>query len=298
MDSMAKAPSLTVSAVIPVHNGQDFLAEAIRSVLAQTRPVVECIVVDDGSTDATADIAQEFGDRVTLVRQPERKGVAAARNHGSSIASGDLVAFLDHDDVWLETKLERQLHSFDDPAVTLALCAMQVVDRGGEAIETKRLAADERLLGGMLLFDGTETVSCSSTGIVRRDSFLAMGGFDEQLSMSADWDLLVRVLLESKIGYVDEPLVLYRVHETNMSRRIGVMEADMQHAFGKTFAHPALPADLRRRRGEAYGHLYRMLSGSYRDQRQLGRAARALAVALRHHPPLALELVRRPPRMR
>ena len=280
--------------MIPVHNGEAYVAEAIRSVLGQTRPVLECIVIDDGSTDATAETVRQFAG-VTYIRQ-EQAGVSAARNHGARVARGDLVAFLDHDDVWEPTKIERQAANFGDPAAFLCMCGHTVIDADGAALETRRMGPVDRLLGGLLLFDGTPTLSCSSTGVARRERLLAMGGFDEGLSISADWDFLIRALLEGKVVYVDEPLVRYRVHGSNMSRKLGAMETDMRQVFDKAFAHPALPEDLRRRRREAYGRMYRMLAGSYRDAGELRPAARTFVAAVRHDPRVAVELVGRPRR--
>jgi glycosyltransferase involved in cell wall biosynthesis len=279
----------SVSAVIPVHNGEDYVAQAVRSVLAQTFPVHECIVVDDGSSDGTAGILSSFGDDIRVIRQ-RQSGVSSARNRGAEEAGGDLVAFLDHDDEWLPAKLERQLATMG-PGDTMAVCALQVIDAAGNAMEVKRLGAPDRLVTGMLLFDGTPTLSCSSTGVVRREPFLAMGGFDPALSMSADWDLLLRTLLEGSLAYVDEPLVRYRVHGANMSRHVDVMERDMRRAYGKAFAHPALDTPIRARRGEAYGRLYRMLAGSYRDAHEPIQAVRAGLRALRHHPALLRDLL-------
>jgi glycosyltransferase involved in cell wall biosynthesis len=281
-----------VSAVIPVYNGAAYVAEGIRSALNQTRPPIECLVIDDGSTDATADIVRQFGDEVVYVRQ-DRGGVSAARNRGAKLARGELVGFLDHDDVWLPAKLERQVDALGRQDAAMALCGMRVVDDGGSALGTRRLQARDDLLTGMLMFDGTETVSCSSTGLVRRAAFLAIGGFDPNLSVSADWDLLLRTLLGGPVAYVDEPLVAYRVHDANMSRNVGAMERDMIHAFAKAFADERLPASLRARERRAYGRLYRMLAGSYRDSGEGKAALRALAISLRHDPLIALELVRR-----
>src|SRR5947209_9383646 len=98
MTSMTTPTS--VSVVIPVFNGARFLAGAIRSVLGQSHRPIECIVVDDGSTDATPETVHEFGRDVTYVRQ-HRAGVSVARNHGMALARGHLIAFLDHDDAWL-----------------------------------------------------------------------------------------------------------------------------------------------------------------------------------------------------
>ena len=291
------APPPTVSAVIPVHNGEAYVADAIDSVLAQTHTAIECVVIDDGSTDATRDAVAAFGDAVTYVRQAH-SGVSAARNRGTALAQGELVAFLDHDDTWLPDKLALQVEAMQTGRPTMVMCAIAMVDASGARLGTKRLRTRSDLVTGMILFDGTETVSCSSTGLLSRRELLAMGGFDPALAMSADWDLLLRVLLEGRLDYVDEPLVLYRVHDSNMSRSVGAMGRDMNHAFAKAFAHPKLPEVLRAKRRLAYSRLYRMLSGTYRDSGEQMQALRTLTIALRYHPRLALELIRRPPRGR
>jgi glycosyltransferase involved in cell wall biosynthesis len=282
---------VAVSAVIPVHNGADYVAEAIRSTLSQTRPPIECLIIDDGSTDATAEVVREFGNDVTHIRH-EREGVSAARNRGARLARGGLIGFLDHDDVWLPTKLERQVQALEDQGSTLALCAVRVIDEHGRTLRTHGLSIDEDLLTGMLMFNSRETVSCSSAGLMRRQEFLRMGGFDPILSVSADWDLLLRTLLVGRVAYVDEALVRYRVHATNMSRDIATMERDMTYAFAKAYADPRLPAALQARKRQSYGRLYRMLAGSYLTAAEHSAATRALGRALRHDPRLARELLR------
>ena len=97
-----------VSAIIPAYNADSFIREAVDSALGQTHTDVEVIVVDDSSTDDTASVLQSYGERIIVHRQPNG-GVAAARNAGARLASGRWVAFLDADDVWLPTKIERQL---------------------------------------------------------------------------------------------------------------------------------------------------------------------------------------------
>jgi glycosyltransferase involved in cell wall biosynthesis len=279
----------SVSAVIPVHNGHEFVAHAVRSVLNQTAPALECIVVDDGSTDATWEILRAFGNEIRVMHQPQ-SGVSTARNRGAEAARGDLVAFLDHDDEWLPAKTERQLDTLG-VGDTMIMCALQVIDAHGAAGEIKRLGPIDRLIEGMLMFDGTPVPSCSSSGMVRRDALLQMGGFDPALSMSADWDLLLRVLLTSRLAYVDEPLVRYRVHGGNMSRHVDLMERDMVYAFGKAFAGAGLPASLRARRKNAYGRLYRMLAGSYAGVGERRRAVAAGLKAVRHDPGSVPEII-------
>jgi glycosyltransferase involved in cell wall biosynthesis len=282
-----------VSTVVPVHNGSAYVAEAIESILSQTRTPIECLVIDDGSTDETREVVRRFGREVTYVAQ-ERSGVSSARNRGATLARGALVAFLDHDDVWLPTKLERQVEALAGADATMCLCTVDVVDGDGTHLRTQRLRAREDLLTGMLTFDGTETVSCSSTGLMRREQLLNLGGFDPDLSVSADWDLLFRMALAGDVAYVDEPLVRYRVHGANMSRDIAAMQRDMTRAFAKAFADPRLPPALLARERYAYARLYRMLAGSYAGSGRATAAVRTLAVALRHDPKIARELLRRP----
>lgn len=282
----------TVSAVIPVHNGECYLGDAIRSALDQSHPAIECLVIDDGSIDGTADVVREFGRDVTYVRKPQG-GVATARNEGARRSRGEFVAFLDHDDQWLPLKLERQLEALDAQDAGMALCGMSIVGEAGQDLGTLRLHTPSDLVTGMLTLDGTQTVSCSSTGLVRRQEFLAIGGFDPALSMSADWDLLLRTVLGGEIAYVDEPLVIYRVHDANMSHNVKLMERDMRYAFAKAFGDPRLSDAMRRRKRYAYGRLYRMLAGSYRDTGRRIDALRTLLAAVCYEPGIAIELVRK-----
>ena len=100
--------TLSVSVIIPVYNGGKFLAEAINSILSQKHSPIEIIVIDDGSTDNTSEVAMSYGNRVHYVYQ-ENKGAPAARNHGLRLASGNIIASLDADDIWAENKLKKQL---------------------------------------------------------------------------------------------------------------------------------------------------------------------------------------------
>jgi len=114
-----------VSVIIPVFNGELYLAEALESVLAQTHRPFEIIVVDDGSTDGTAAVAQRFGAAVRYDPRPNG-GAAAARNRGIELAAGDFLAFLDADDVWVDDKLANQMQAFaDDPALEIVFGEVQ-----------------------------------------------------------------------------------------------------------------------------------------------------------------------------
>jgi len=122
---------MLVTAVIPAFNADRFVVEAIESVLGQTHSQVECIVVDDGSTDRTAEVVQRYGERVRLLRQ-RNAGVSVARNIGAAAGSGGFVAFLDADDRWHPAKLERQLARLQGAtAQTMAVCAVRAIDETG-----------------------------------------------------------------------------------------------------------------------------------------------------------------------
>lgn len=290
-------PEPQVTVVIPVHNGEQYVAEAVSSVLAQRDLVVECIVVDDGSTDRTPEILARFGAAIRYVRV-SRAGVSSARNHGVSLARGRFVAFLDHDDYWMQDKLARQLYVMRASEADMVLCAMRILDsRHGSAPwadqQILRLSVKTDLVSGMLLFDGTELVSCSSTALVRRDVLLELDGFDPLLSASADWDLVLRFALERTVEYVDEPLVVYRVHDTNMSRSTPTIERDMMRAYAKAFAHPNLAPALAARRRLAYARLEWMLAGSYLQTGSVRRFALAIAKGIAAHPSFSGRLVAR-----
>ena len=118
-----------VSAVIAVRNGEEFVAESVESVLSQTWSRIECVVVDDGSDDATTSVVSAFeDDRVRLVRQPH-SGVSTARNRGIKEGRGDLIAFLDADDVWRPAKIARQVEAFrEHPGAGMVVTGYQIVD--------------------------------------------------------------------------------------------------------------------------------------------------------------------------
>jgi glycosyltransferase involved in cell wall biosynthesis len=275
---------MLVTAVIPAFNAERFVAEAIESVLGQTHRAVECIVVDDGSTDRTAKVVERYGERVRLVRQ-RNAGVSAARNNGAAACSGSFIAFLDADDRWHPAKLEQQLAALRSAtAQTMAVCAVRAIDEAGGPLGERTWHCPSGLLHGLVMFDGARTISCSSTSLIPRTLFESIGGFERQLSMSADLDLLIRIARRGEVVIMNEPLADYRVHVGSMSRDVALMERDMLLVFERLFrGHDALQWSARERR-RAYANLHRMLAGSYLKAGEPGRFLRHAAASARRDP--------------
>ena len=270
----------SVGAIIPAHNAAAFVRDAIESVLAQSRPVVDCVVVDDGSTDGTAAAAEAFGPPVRLVRQ-ENRGVSAARNRGAADADGALLAFLDADDRWLPDRLKLGVEALDrDTAAEAVVCATRVVDGQGQPLEV--IVPDPAATVEDMLLCRASVVSASSNLLIRRRAFDEVGGFDERLSTSADWALTFRLLERGTLLSLPQPLVEYRRHGSNMSADVSLFERDMLSAFDGVFADaPPRTARLRRR---AYANLHRMIAGSYFVEGEFASFARHAARSIGTHP--------------
>jgi glycosyltransferase involved in cell wall biosynthesis len=252
---------MRISVVIPTYNYGRFIAEAIESVLRQTRAADEIIVVDDGSTDDTEAVVAAFGDKVRYIRQ-ENAGVCAARNRGVWESSGDVIAFLDADDIWHAEKIEKQLEKFAaDGEIGLVHCGMREFD--SETGETLRLHAEG--MGGdvadeLLLWERTAIIGCGTAVMVSRKAFDEAGGFDTRLKVSEDWDLCYRIARRYKVGFVPEVLVDYRSHGAAAHRNVREMERSMGIFYEKAFSEGGEVLQLKNR---ALGNYHKVLAGSY-----------------------------------
>lgn len=250
-----------VSVIIPNYNYAHYLRETLDSVFGQTYPHTEVIVVDDGSSDGSRAILEGLSGRLVPVFQ-KNAGVAAARNNGVAASSGEYVAFLDADDAWLPCKIEKQVARFkQDPDLGLVHVGVEEVDAEMNPL-VRRLEGVEGHVGATLLMLKREGVLGGGSGaMLPRSVFDDVGGVDERLSTSADWDLFYRVSEKYEVGFVPEILLKYRVHNSNMHANVGALEHDMKIAFAKAFASPA--AEIAAVRRTAYGSLHQILAGSY-----------------------------------
>ena len=282
--------SLTVSVVIPAYNSEAYVADAIRSVLEQEVGDLECIVVDDGSTDSTGEIAKGF-DRVRYVRQGN-SGVSAARNRGIGEARGESVAFLDADDAWLPAKLARQLDVLrgGGPDVGLVYCGLYETDEELNVLSERTAPEAEAALRNTLLME-PPVVSISQTGLVPRDVLDEVGGFDTRLSTSADTEMVLRIGRRYRLVGVPEPLVLYRTHGSQMSSNPDAMEHDMEIILDEFFSDRALPGHLRSLERRARANLHLAVGGARWAVGERSRGARDLGAAFRSHPLRTLSIL-------
>ncbi len=209
----------TVSVIMPVYNGAAYLVDSVDSVVRQTLPPAEIVVVDDGSTDGTpellAALQTPFPKRV--LRQ-ETRGQSAARNVAASVATGTYLAFLDHDDIWKPQHLERLVGLLEaDPALGWAYSDIDEMDHDAQMVQTNLLETlnpkvqhPKKSIYNMLADD---MFIFPSAAVVRRDAFLAVGGFDERLAGYEDDDLFLRLFRAGWLNaYVEDSLVRYRRH--------------------------------------------------------------------------------------
>lgn len=197
-----------ISVVIATFNRRELVAEAIRSVLAQTLPVDQVIVIDDGSTDGTeAALAQEFGQRIQYLWQ-ENAGVSAARNRGIAIATGRYLTFLDSDDRWHPDKSRLQVAWLEEHTdYGMVLCDVLRIDELGQQIDIlhrrNAIPRDGNVLAAVLLDPALVPASI----MLRRKVVDSVGGFDTSLATGEDLDFHLRVARDWRIGVIELPLV-------------------------------------------------------------------------------------------
>jgi glycosyltransferase involved in cell wall biosynthesis len=198
-----------VSVVVPAFNAVRFLPEALASIVRQGYEPLEIVVVDDGSSDGTGEVARASRARPVVIEQPNR-GPAAARNRGIAAAKGELIAFLDADDLWPDGKLALQVpRLMEDASLDVVLGQIRYE------------ALDDRTLDG-IRFDAPEGVLTNvnlGAGVFRRNVFDRVGLFDESLRFSEDQDWFLRAReLDAGIAVLGEVTLRYRLHAGNMTR--------------------------------------------------------------------------------
>jgi glycosyltransferase involved in cell wall biosynthesis len=202
----------SVSVIIPTYNRASMVKEAIQSVLSQTYKDFEIIVVDDGSTDNTRETVASLSDKVVYVYQPN-SGPSSARNHGIRLAQGKYIAFLDSDDLFLQTKLEKQVACMEkNPGVLLSHSSYQRINAEGDYIgEVKSGAFSGNVYPDIIW----RCIIATPTVMVRSEALSEDTSFNETISIGEDTILWIQISRHSAILGIDEPLTQVRIHKNN-----------------------------------------------------------------------------------
>jgi glycosyltransferase involved in cell wall biosynthesis len=275
-----------VSVVIPAYNAMSYLPETMATVFQQTYPDFEIIVVNDGSTDNIKEwIAQVTDSRVKLVSQ-ENRGLAGARNTGIRESQGEYLAFLDTDDLWEPTKLEKQVKVLDNhPEVGLVYTWVTYVDRQGKSTgRTVNFQFEGNVWSELIQ---RNLIECGSVAVVRRSCLERVGLFDEQLSslnVGEDWDMWLRIAAQYDFKLVKEPLVYYRQLAGSASKNWELVAKSLRAVIEKAFKD--VPLELLTLRNKSYGNAHLVLAwkaiqSQVRDYEQ---AVYFRSQALKHNP--------------
>ncbi len=196
-----------VSVIIPTYNRAWILKEAIDSVLAQDFKDFELIVVDDGSSDDTEQILDAYKRDLVVIRQPNR-GVSGARNRGIAAAGGQLIAFLDSDDLWLPGKLSTQVAFFDSNPSAVINQTQEIWIRNGVRVNPK---IRHHKFSGMIFERSLALCLVSPSAVMmRRSLFDEVGLFDEDLPACEDYDLWLRISWRYPVHLIETPLIIKR----------------------------------------------------------------------------------------
>ena len=203
----------TVSVVIPTHNASRYIVDALESVFSQTYQDFEIIVVDDASSDDTEEVLKSYADRVVYIKQ-SHAGSAVARNRGLLRSSGKYIAFLDADDLWLPSKLEKQVDLAEQhPEAVLVYTDFNRTESVSESLDSGLARRKEREIGKEFRSMLRQNFLHTSSVLIRRNALADAGLFDPQLINAQDWDLWVRLADIGSFVFVDEILTHYRLHE-------------------------------------------------------------------------------------
>ncbi len=232
-----------VSVIIPVYNRPEMVRRAIDSVLNQTNPPLEIIVVDDGSTDSTPDVLRGYGSKIKVLRR-QHQGVSAARNHGIRLAQGTWIALLDSDDEWLPQKLAMAEEYHRDHPEFLIFQSQEIWIRHGKRVNPKK---KHRKYAGWIFKQSLPLCIVSPSAVIFHRSVIEkVGFFDEAFPVCEDYDLWLRVSRRFAVGLDERPgIVKYGGHEDQLSRRYWGMDYYRVLAIERHLQDPALPEELK-----------------------------------------------------
>lgn len=270
-----------VSVLIPAYNAAAFLVQTLESLIAQTYRDWEAIVIDDGSADETAQVARGRDTRIVCVRSSRNRGIAGARNLALRHARGDLVALLDHDDMWLPTYLERQVARYDAAAAhgaDVGIVCCDAYRQGPRGFRAQRYSDHAGWVDEVTLTTLLHRNTIFAGAIAPRAVLEELGGFATDCAGTDDYDLWLRILETGRcVVAAREALVVYRVADTSFSANVPVMSSAMQTTYRNALARGRLS---RRQRGIARRELHLLMLVERREALQRAQADTARLLGL------------------
>lgn len=240
-----------VSIVVPIFNASQTLPQALESIKQQTFGDWECLLIDDGSTEAIAPVVDAYlADTRFRLTSREHRGIAASRNYGIRAAAGDYVAFLDADDAWRPGKLERQTQmlaahpEWAGVYTDVQLTDQHLTPRGRSLKEQYHLKC---LPTGQIYADLLRRNVITTSSFLVKRAIVLQEAFDEHLPVSEDWDLWLRIAKQHPLGAVEEPLAYYRIHDTGAHLAGELMEQGGRAIVEKNFGAKARLGAVRKR---------------------------------------------------
>ena len=277
-----------ISVIIPAYNAMCYLPDTLDNLLKQTYEDFEVIIVNDGSSDSIEQWFSQLQDRRIKLICQENQGAGIARNTGINNALGEYIAFLDADDIWEPTKLEKQVSILEDnPEVGLVYTWVEYVNETGQStgrVLKHQVEGDvwEKLIESNL-------IECSSVAMVRRICFDDVGIFDVNIgSFVEDWELWLRIASRFPFKVIKEVLVYYRQHSNSTSKNWQAMEKGYKLVIEKAFS--SAPNQLKYLQNKSYAYAYFCLAWKPLQARSLNykTAIKFRGLAIKYYPRICL----------
>ena len=248
--------------------------------------MIEVIVVDDGSTDDTMTILRSYGDQISRY-QKQNGGPASARNFGIKMAKGELIALIDHDDLWLKEKLEKQVQIISEDQEIGMIFSDSYIMQNGKTLKNTCFNNVKPYRGMVFNKLYLRNFVPNLTTLTRKTCFEKMGYFDQtgRMMTTDDYDMWLQIAANYKIEYVNEPLAVFRLHETNFSNRINFFCEDIITTLNENAKrYPEEASKLGSKKNRRIADLYYKIGKNYYNQFELKLALDKVICALKIHP--------------
>lgn len=273
-----------ISVIIPAYNAMNYLPDTLDNLLKQTYNDLEIIIINDGSSDSIKQWFSQLQDRRVKLISQENQGAGIARNTGIINAKGEYLAFLDADDIWQSTKLEKQVRILEEnPEVGLVYSWVEYISETGQS--TGRIVKHQAEGNVWETLTQRNLVECGSVAMVRRSCFDDVGIFDRQLSSFVeDWDMWLRIAERFPFKVIKEVLVYYRQHPNGGSKNWQAMEENYKIVIEKAFS--SAPKDLEYLKNKSYTSAYLCLAWKPLQSRiqDYEKAIYFRSLATKHYP--------------